>query len=86
MVGFLEPRYVNFVYALIVGSCSCGKWGNLRSKDIWDCREGVEYFAGLVWDSLPRKRPANTGGRYRDLRRNGADQYGYLSVPFPSAD
>ena len=52
--GCLEPRYVNFVYALVVGH-ACANCDRFEPSawDIWDDEICVRAYAGLVIQSLP---------------------------------
>ena len=48
--GYLEERYVNFVYALVVGRSA---FGCIRTTNIWKNQRGVKVFVRIILDSLP---------------------------------
>lgn len=57
----MHDKYINFIYALVVGKTSTGK----GAFDIWDCEEGVKYFVDIVMPCfMPDKMIFNGGEGY----------------------
>lgn len=46
----MDEKYINFIYALVVGQVSQGQGNSFR--DIWDCEEGVRCFVNVVMPTL----------------------------------